>query len=115
MPPVTTPAASTSTVPAAPSTPPAKPAVDEEVIGEIKAAIVVSAILSEISDIFVGLKTQGAKKTYSVEGPDGEICQFTVEKATIQFLPGSWEKISQDKKRSIQKMFIDRVKSVIGQ
>lgn len=88
--------------------------VDDAVIGDVKAAIVISSVLSEISDVFVGLKSQGDKKTYTVEGPDGEICKFILEKAKIQFLPGSWERVSQEKKRNIQQMFIDRVKLLVG-
>ncbi|MHA1324962.1 MAG: hypothetical protein ACTSRL_19400 [Candidatus Helarchaeota archaeon] len=110
----TTSAPPITTLEAAP-TPKIAPSADEAVIGDVKASIVISSILSEFSDIFIGLKTKEGKKIYSVEGPDGEICQFSLDKSKIQFLPGSWEKVNQEKKRNIQKMFIDRVKLIVGQ
>ena len=90
------------------------PMEDEPLIGEVKAAIVLTSILSEYNDIFLGVKTEDDQKVYNIEGPEGLICRFTLDKSKIQFLPGSWEKINPDKKRKIQKLFIDRVKTLIG-
>ncbi|MDD1778116.1 MAG: hypothetical protein LUQ65_08085 [Candidatus Helarchaeota archaeon] len=97
-----------------PAAPSPKPAIDEETIGDVKASIVISSVLSEINDVFLGVRTEGGQKIYTVEGPEGAICKFALEKSKIQFLPGSWEKIDPEKKRKIQKLFIDRVKLLIG-
>jgi hypothetical protein len=97
-----------------PAAPAPKPAIDETTLGEVKAAIVVSSVISEINDIFLNVKTEGGQTIYTVEGPEGAICKFALEKSKIQFLPGSWEKIDSEKKRKIQKLFIDRVKVLIG-
>ena len=90
------------------------PMEDEPLIGEVKAAIVITSILSEYSDVFLGVKDEDDQKVYNIEGPEGLICRFTLDKSKIQFLPGSWEKVPADKKRKIQKLFIDRVKTLIG-
>ena len=97
-----------------PAAPSPKPAIDEITIGEVKAAIVISSVLSEINDVFLGVRTEGGQKIYTVEGPEGAICKFALEKSKIQFLPGSWEKVDPDKKRKIQQLFIDRVKGLVG-
>ena len=97
-----------------PAAPAPKPAIDEITIGEVKAAIVVSSVISEINDIFLNVKTEGGQKIYTVEGPEGAICKFALEKSKIQFLPGSWEKVDSEKKRKIQQLFIDRVKGLVG-
>jgi len=97
-----------------PVAPSPKPATDEKTIGEVKAAIVISSVLSEINDVFLGVKDEGGQQIYTIEGPEGAVCKFALEKSKIQFLPGSWEKISADKKQKIQKLFIDRVKVLIG-
>jgi hypothetical protein len=97
-----------------PAAPSPKPAIDEMTIGEVKASIVISSVLSEINDVFLGVRTEGGQKVYTVEGPEGAICKFALEKSKIQFLSGSWEKIDPDKKRKIQQLFINRVKVLIG-
>ncbi|NVM28324.1 MAG: hypothetical protein HWN65_05740 [Candidatus Helarchaeota archaeon] len=107
------PAATTIEISETPTIAPA-PVVDDELLGDVKASIVISSILSEISDVFIGVKIQEGNKIFTIEGPDGLICKFSQDKAKIQFLPGSWEKIGQDQKRNIQKLFIDRVKTLMG-
>lgn len=90
------------------------PMEDEPLIGEVKAAIVITSILSEYNDVFLGVKDEDDQKVYNIEGPEGLICRFTLDKSKIQFLPGSWEKVPSDKKQKIQQLFIDRVKTLIG-
>jgi len=90
------------------------PMEDEPLIGEVKAAIVITSILSEYNDVFLGVKIEDDQKVYNIEGPEGLICRFNLDKSKIQFLPGSWEKVPSNKKQKIQKLFIDRVKTLIG-
>ncbi len=111
--PVDLPAVSTIQVPEDLTKAPA-PVADDVLMGEIKAAIVISSVLSEFNDVFIGFKTQQGNKIYTIEGPDGLICTFSLDQSKIQFLPGSWDKINQDQKRNIQKLFIDRVKTLLG-
>ncbi|MHA1650621.1 MAG: hypothetical protein ACTSYB_10550 [Candidatus Helarchaeota archaeon] len=92
---------------------PASSMAEDEVIGEVKAAIVISSILSEFSDIFIGTKMEEGRKTFTVESQEGIICKYALDKSKIQFLPGSWEKISAEQKQRIQKLFIERVKKLI--
>ncbi|HUX99402.1 MAG TPA: hypothetical protein VMV49_07595, partial [Candidatus Deferrimicrobium sp.] len=87
---------------------------EEALLGEIKAAIVMTSVLSEYSDIFIGLKSEGGHKVFKLEGPEGLICQFSLDQSKIQFLPGSWEKVDPTIKRNIQKLFIERVKKLLG-
>ncbi|MHA1131825.1 MAG: hypothetical protein ACTSQI_01190 [Candidatus Helarchaeota archaeon] len=87
---------------------------DDELIGEVKGAIVITSILSEYSDIFIGVKKEGNKKIFTIESQDGLIAKYALDKSKIQFLQGSWDKISADQKRRIQKLFIDRVKKLLG-
>ncbi len=86
---------------------------DEELIGEVKGAIVITSILSEFNDVFIGVKSEGGKRVFAVESQDGLIAKYAVDKGKIQFLPGSWEKVNEDQKRKIQKLFIDSVKKLI--
>jgi hypothetical protein len=87
---------------------------DEALIGEVKGAIVITSILSEFSDVFIGVKSEGGKRVFAVESQDGLIAKYAVDRGKIQFLPGSWEKVSEEQKRKIQKLFIDSVKKLIG-
>ena len=87
---------------------------DEVLLGEIKAAIVISSVLSVYSDIFIGLNPEKSTKIFKIEGPEGLICKFSLDQSKIQFLPGSWEKVSTPQKTKIQKLFIDRVKKLLG-
>ncbi|MFX1295458.1 MAG: hypothetical protein ACFFD2_11500 [Promethearchaeota archaeon] len=86
---------------------------DTELIGKIKAAILINSVLSEYTDIFVGVKTQDGRKVFSIECQDGVICKYSLDKSKIQFLPGSWDKISLDQKQKIQKIFIECVKTLL--
>lgn len=104
-------------------TPSSKPAVikqkielDENTQGDIKAAILINAVLSKINEIFVGVKKNAdGSSTYSLEGPNGETCKYTIKGSKINFLPGSWENIDQDTKQDIQKLFLDRIKLILRQ
>ncbi|NVM54952.1 MAG: hypothetical protein HWN66_14705 [Candidatus Helarchaeota archaeon] len=108
------PAASTIKIPGTPTKAPPTILEDDALVGDVKASIVISSVLSEYTDIFVGVISQEGNKIYTIEGPDGLICKFSLDKSKIQFLPGSWEKIDQEQKRNIQKLFIDRVKKLLG-
>lgn len=115
--PITTQPIETPAAPTPPTTEivrPATGAIDEVALGEVKAAIVITSVLNEFNDIFIGVKSQGPTKIYTVEGQEGQICQFSLDQAKIQFLPNSWDQIGPEQKRKIQKLFIDRMKKIIG-
>ncbi|MHA1380315.1 MAG: hypothetical protein ACTSRG_18270 [Candidatus Helarchaeota archaeon] len=84
---------------------------DETLVGEIKGAILVNAFLNKIHEVFLGYKKNpDGSSTYTLEGPNGETCKYQIKGSKINFLPGAWENVEQNKKQEIQKIFLDRVK-----
>ena len=91
-------------------------AMDENTMGDIKAAILINAVLSEINEIFLGLKKNpDGSTTYSIEGPNGEICKYTIKGSQINFSPRSWDNVDPKIKQDIQKIFLDQVKLLLNQ
>ncbi|MHA1383351.1 MAG: hypothetical protein ACTSR3_06300 [Candidatus Helarchaeota archaeon] len=90
--------------------------IDESLIGEIKGSILMSSFLSKINEIFVGYKKNSdGSSTYTLEGPNGETCKYTIKESKINFLSGSWENINPSVKQEIQEMFLNRVKLIFKQ
>lgn len=87
----------------------------DDLLGEVKASIVISSVLSELNDIFVStIVDDSGKKEYFIENADGLVCKFLVDGSNIRFRPDSWELIDNNTKRTIQKVFIDRTKKLLG-
>ena len=83
-------------------------------IGDVKASIVISSILTQLNDIFVGVSDDpSGKKIYTIENADGVICKFSIDGTNIKFLPGSWDKIDKNSMMLIQKVFIERTKILL--
>ena len=89
--------------------------ITDDLLGEVKASIVISSVLAELNDIFVSsIVDDNGKKEYFIENADGLVCKFLVDGSNIRFRPDSWELIDNNTKRSIQKIFIDRTKKLLG-
>jgi hypothetical protein len=89
--------------------------VTDNLLGEVKASILISSVLSELNDIFVStIDDDSGKKEYFIENADGLVCKFLVDGSNIRFRPDSWELVDNNTKRTIQKVFIDRTKKLLG-
>ncbi|MHA1269752.1 MAG: hypothetical protein ACTSPY_08215 [Candidatus Helarchaeota archaeon] len=102
--------APTPAVSSAPST----ELISDELVGDVKASIIISSVLTQLNDLFVSVGSgEGGKKIYTVENADGLVCKFQVDGTNIKFLPGSWELVDKESKTKIQKVFIDRTKLLL--
>jgi len=89
--------------------------ISDELIGEVKASIVISSILTEFNDLFVSIgKDDKGRKAYTIENADGLICKFALDGKNIRFLPESWKNVDKETKTKIQKVFIDRTKTLLS-
>ncbi len=68
---------------------------------DIQSGIIIGTILSHINDVFIGYKGQGLSKTFSIEGPEGDICKFSITAGKLDFLPGSFQNIDPALKNQI--------------
>ncbi|MHA1830375.1 MAG: hypothetical protein ACTSWR_02455 [Candidatus Helarchaeota archaeon] len=88
--------------------------IPPDLIGEIKASIVISSVLTQLNDLFIGIEEgSSGKKIYTIENADGLVCKFSIDGSNIRFMPGSWELIDKESKTKIQKVFIDRTKALL--
>jgi len=88
---------------------PAKVALDNVSKMDIQAGIIIGTILSHINDVFVGYKGQGLSKTFSIEGPHGDICKFSITAGKIDFLPGAFQSIDPGLKNQIMAQINQRL------
>ncbi|MBD3229060.1 MAG: hypothetical protein GF329_12805 [Candidatus Lokiarchaeota archaeon] len=88
--------------------------VDDALLGDIKASIVISSVLTEINDLFISVNKSDGHNEYIIENADGVVCKFIVEGSNIKFKSGSWDIVDKNTKTKIQKVFIDRTKKLLG-
>ena len=96
----------------APVAAPAKIALDNVTKMDIQAGIVIGTILSHVNDVFVGFKGQGLSKTFSIEGPEGDICKFSITAGKLEFLPGAFQNIDPNVKNQIMAKINQRLQII---
>jgi len=86
-----------------------KSMLDKKTMGEMRTGLIITSILTEIDEIFVGqTKKPHDVRLIKVEGPVGQICSFTIENDKITFQNGSWDKIDPEKKNKILKHLAEK-------
>lgn len=90
---------------------PPRPSIDARTAGDLRAGLVITSILSEINEVFLGVSSQANNvRLFKVEGPNGEICKFTVEGESVKFQEGSWQGVDPNQKNKIQQMIVEKSK-----
>ena len=88
---------------------PAKIALDDASKIDVQSGIVIGTILSHINNVFVGYSGQGLSKTFSIEGPEGDVCKFTITAGKINFSPESFQSIDPGLKNQIMSKINQRL------
>jgi len=79
----------------------ARMALDDVSKIDVQSGIVIGTILSHINNVFVGYSGTGLSKTFSVEGPEGDVCKFTITAGKLNFTPESFTSIDPGLKNQI--------------
>lgn len=66
--------------------------------GLLHPAAVIMSVLEHYKDIWISKKDNGI---FNIEQMDGKICSFNVNKGEIEYQPGSFKEIPEDKKKAI--------------
>ncbi|MHA1894999.1 MAG: hypothetical protein ACTSX4_10890 [Candidatus Helarchaeota archaeon] len=79
---------------------------------DVQSGIVIGTILSHINNIFVGYSGTGLSKTFSIEGPEGDICKFTITAGKLKFTPESFSSIAPALKNQIMTKINQRLQII---
>ncbi|NHI93203.1 MAG: hypothetical protein EAX96_11930 [Candidatus Lokiarchaeota archaeon] len=77
---------------------------------DIQSGIVIGTILSHVNNVFVGFSGTGLSKKFSIEGPEGDICKFTITAGKLNFTPESFTTIDPGLKNQILAEINQRMK-----